>query len=240
MKSVKARKVIGIHACMEVFRVRPKKIRTLYIQKDWHRNSKLKQIVSQARRFQVHFVEQTKQQMSSWGPGHQGTALIVTEQPQLNLSKKDSSVLIYIDGLEDPRNLGAVLRTSWLMGVQGVFLPVRKSVQEVTGFTAKTASGGAEHIPVEFLFRPYDWLKNIKKKGYQLYGLDPKGKYSVFHESFFDKTVLVIGSEAQGLKAKTKNLCDQLVYIPQKSKTGSYNLSSAVAIGLGQILQKRH
>lgn len=239
MRPVKARKVMGIHACMEVLKARPKKIRTLYVQKNWKNHHQLKWIVNQARRLQIDFLEQTQQQMSSWGQGHQGAALIVLDSPQLSLSRKGVSVLIYIDGLEDPRNLGAVLRASWLMGVKGVFLPARKSIREVTGAAAKIASGGAEYVPVEFLSRPYEWLKNIKKKNYWLYGLDPKGKHSVFQESFCDKTVLAVGSESQGLKNKTKSLCDRLIYIPQKSCQGSYNLSTAAAIGLGQVLCKK-
>ncbi len=234
----KSRPVMGIHSCMEVLKVRPKKIRSIYLQKDWRKNSQLKWVVEQARRYRIDFFEQTKQQLASWGQGHQGVALIVEESPQWSISKSEKSVLIYIDGLEDPRNLGAILRTSWLMGVEGVFLPRRDSIQSLTSVVSKTASGGAEYVPVEFLLRPYHWIEKMKNEGYWIYGLDKKGTNSLWEEKFHKKVVLVAGSEAKGLRSRTQSLCDRLIYIPQKSLVGNYNLSVSIALGLGQVMDQ--
>ena len=232
----RARKVMGIHACMETLKVRPKKIRSIYVQKDWKQQKQLRWIVEQAQKYRIDLIEHTKQQMAGWGHGHQGTALVVEESPQISLSKSKKSVLVYIDGLEDPRNLGAVLRTVWLMGGQGVFLPERNSIHCLTSAVAKTASGGAEHIPVEFLSRPGPWIQKIKEKGYWVYGLDKKSSCSLFEEDFGDKVVLAVGSEGKGLKPKTKLLCDRMVSIPQMSLEGNYNLSVAVALGLSSVV----
>ena len=124
--SSKIRKVMGLHACKEVLKVRPKKIRAIYVQNNWKKNSELKFIVEQARRFRIDLVEQTKAQMASWGKGNQGASLIVEESPMFKPSSKNKSVLVFIDGLEDPRNLGSILRTSWLMGVDGIFFALKK------------------------------------------------------------------------------------------------------------------
>ena len=228
----KIRKVIGLHACKETLKVRPKKIRTIYIQNNWSKNFELKFIVEQARRFRIDLVEQTKEQMASWGKGNQGASLIVEESPVFKSSSKTKSILVFIDGLEDPRNLGSILRTSWLMGVDGIFLPTKNSIRQITAVVSKSASGGAEHVPIQFLSRPKDWMKQQKEKGYWLYGLDPKGAVSLWKEKFNDKIILIAGSESRGLKQTTKKLCDRLIYIPQKSSSGNYNLAVSIALAL--------
>ena len=225
---------MGVHSCKETLKTRPKKIRTIYIQKNWKKNAELQFIVEQARRFRIDFIEQTKEQMASWGKGHQGTALIVEESPAFKNSSKDKSVLIFIDGLEDPRNLGSIIRTSWLMGAGGIFLPSRNSIHQITAAVSKSASGGAEHVPVQFLSNPKSWIKKQKDKGYQLYGLDPKGTVSLWEETFNDKIILTAGAESRGLKQTTKKLCDQLIYIPQKSSSGNYNLAVSIALALAR------
>ena len=234
--SSKVRKVMGLHSCKETLKVRPKKIRTIYIQNNWKKNAELKFIVEQARRFRIDFIEQTKEQMASWGKGHQGTALIVEEGPVFKNTKKEKSILIFIDGLEDPRNLGSIIRTAWLMGADGIFLPSRNSIHQITASVSKSASGGAEHIPVQFLSRPYSWIKKQKDKGYQLYGLDPKGTLSLWEETFEGKVILTAGAEGRGLRQATKKLCGQLVYIPQKSSSGNYNLSVSIALALTRFV----
>ena len=232
----KIRKVMGLHACKETLKVRPKKIRTIYVQKNWKKNPELKFIVEQARRFRIDFIEQTKEQMASWGKTHQGASLIVEESPLFKPSS-ESSILVFIDGLEDPRNLGSIVRTSWLMGVDGVFLPAKNSIRQITAVVSKSASGGAEHVPIQFLSRPGIWMKQQKEKGYWLYGLDSKGSVSLWKEKFNNKTVLIAGSESGGLKQTTQKLCDRLVHIPQKSSSGNYNLSVSIALALAQAVQ---
>lgn len=227
------RRVIGIHSCLEVLKVRPKQIRSIYVQENWKNNNELKLIIQQAKKHRIDFFEQSKQQLSSWGPGNQGVALIVEDSPQSSLSKE--SIFIFIDGLEDPRNLGAVLRTSWLMGVKTVFLSKKGSIRHITSSVSKSASGGAEHVAVEFLSRPHDWIKQMKKEGFVVYGLEKTGSYSLWKENFEKKIILVAGSEARGLKTKTKLLCDRLIHIPQKSNSGNYNLSVSIALALGRI-----
>ena len=234
-----SRSVIGIHSCLEVFKVRPKKIRTLYLRKDWKNHSHLKKFVELSRRYRIDLIEQTNQQLSSWGQGHQGVALVVEERPQFQFVDKDRSILIFMDGLEDPRNLGALIRTSWLMGVDGIFLPPRRSLVHLTASVSKVASGGTEYVPVETLLHPYKWMKEMKDKGYWIYGLSSDGETSLWKEKFNEKVILVVGSEGKGLKQKTKSYCDRLLSIPQKHSQASYNLSVAVALGLGQITQKQ-
>ena len=234
-----SRQVMGIHSCLEVLRARPKKIRTIYVQKNWQANRGLKEIVSQAGRYRIDVCEQS--QMASWGKGHQGAALIVEESPCFDFSaKREKSVLIYIDGLEDPRNLGAVIRTAWLMGAEGVFLPTRNSIRKVTAVVSKSACGGSEYVPVEFLANPRQWIQKMKKSGFIVYGLEKKGPHSLWSEKFEKKAILIAGSEDKGLKLKTKSLCDQLIHIPQQCKQGHYNLSVSISLALGSFYAQHY
>ncbi len=230
------RKVMGLHSCMETLKVRPKKIRSIYLQKNWSRNKDLKWIVEQSRRFRIDLIEQTRDQLFSWGENHQGVALIVEESPTAQVSGLHSVTFVFIDGLEDPRNLGSIIRTSWLMGVHGIFLPdTRNSMHHLSASVCKSASGGAEHVPVQFLQHPYQWMQSMKKDGYWIYGLDVHGTDLLWEEVFHKKTILVAGSESRGLKTKTKKMCDKALYIPQQSETGSYNLSISLALGISQV-----
>ena len=238
-RKISIRKVMGIHSCMETLKVRPKKVRSLYIQKNWRQKKDLQWIVEQSRRFRIDLIEQTREQLFSWGANHQGVALIVEENPKFQISDLSSATFVFIDGLEDPRNLGSIIRTSWLMGVNGIFLPhIRNSMRDVSATVCKSASGGAEHVPVEFLEHPYKWMKTMKKDGFWIYGLDAKGSHSLWEEKFNEKVILVAGAESRGLKEKTKKICDKTLYIPQQSKTGSYNLSISLALGISQVLRK--
>lgn len=233
----KIRKVIGVHSCKETLKVRPKKVRAVYIQKNWKKNPELTFIVEQTRRFRIDLVEQTKEQLASWGKGSQGVALVVEESPIFKSTSKSKSVLIFIDGLEDPRNLGSILRTSWLMGVDGIFLPAKNSIHQITAVVSKSACGGAEHVPVQFLSRPNLWMRQQKEKGYWLYGLDPNSSStSLWKEKFNDRIILIVGSEGRGLKQTTKKLCDRLIHIPQKSSSGNYNLSISIALALARTV----
>ena len=233
------RKVMGIHSCMETLKVRPKKVRSLYIQENWRQKKDLQWIVEQSRRFRIDLIEQTREQLFSWGANHQGVALIVEENPTVQeVSNLSSATFVFIDGLEDPRNLGSIIRTSWLMGVNGIFLPyTRNSMRDVSATVCKSASGGAEHVPLEFLEHPYKWMQNMKKDGFWIYGLDAKGSHSLWKEQFNQQVILVAGAESRGLKEKTKKLCDKVLHIPQQSKTGSYNLSISLALGLSQVFR---
>ena len=231
------RKVIGIHSCLETLKVRPKKIRSIYIQNTWKKNDALKKVIEQARRYKIDFFEQTASQLASWGSGHQGVALIVEDSPSFSFKKNTNpTVFLFLDGIEDPRNLGAIIRTAWLMDVKAIFLPRRKgSITQLTSTVSKVASGGAEHIPVEFLSHPKSWFKKLKKDGFWIYGLDRQSSKSLWEEVFHFKTVLVVGSEGKGIQPSILSLCDQQLLIPQKDTMASYNLSVSVALGMAQI-----
>lgn len=227
-----ARQVIGIHSCLETLKVRPRKVRAIYIQKNWSQNKELKKVIEYARQYKIEVIEKNKSQLHSFGVGHQGVALTVEENPHCDLNS--ASTLIYIDRIEDPRNLGSIIRTSWLMGVNGIFLPKQDSIKNLTSTVNKVASGGVEHVPVEFIDQPKKWFEKMKKHGFWFYSLDSRSKKTISDISFSDKKIFVLGCEGRGIRPSIKNQCDEHVSIPQVEKTAHYNLSVALSITLYQ------
>ncbi len=172
-----------------------------------------------------------------WGTGHQGIALEIDSlEPVLDIDKiKDKkSVLVALDEIEDPTNLGNLLRTSWLMGVDALLITQDRSVK-LTPQVCKIASGGAEHVPVEIVHPLANTLEDYKKLGYWVYGLDANAEKNIYEVSFPDKVILVAGNEGKGLRKTTLNVCDEFVKIPQVTDVASLNVATSLAVTLSQV-----
>jgi 23S rRNA (guanosine2251-2'-O)-methyltransferase len=151
-----------------------------------------------------------------WGTGHQGIALeIDSDEPLMDFEKLNNkkSVLVALDEVEDPTNLGNLLRTSWLMGVDGLLITQDRSVK-LTPQVCKIASGGAEHVPVDVVHPLSNTLEDYKKQGFWVYGLDANAEQTIYDVQFPDKVILVAGNEGKGLRKTTLNVCDQVLKIP--------------------------
>src|SRR5262249_34548978 len=110
--------------------------------------------------------------------GHQGAALAATESPTLDLEKlqaMSSAIVLILDGIEDPQNLGSILRTAWLTGVSAIFVPGDRAVG-LTPTACKIASGGAEHVPVETVTNIPSEMARLKELGFWLFGLSEKSE----------------------------------------------------------------
>lgn len=172
-----------------------------------------------------------------WGTGHQGIAVeIESNEPSLDYESLDQkkSVLVALDEIEDPTNLGNLLRTSWLLGVDGLLITQDRSVK-LTPQVCKIASGGAEHVPVEVVHPLSNTLEDFKKQGFWVYGLDANAEQTIYDVQFPDKVILVAGNEGKGLRKTTLNVCDQLLKIPQVSEVASLNVATSLAITLSHV-----
>lgn len=172
--------------------------------------------------------------------GHQGIAVSMSERVRWDDSKveKDQSLVVFLDGITDPHNLGAILRTSWLLEVDGIFIPKNRAV-DLTPVVCKVACGGAEHVPVESCHFQSQ-LQWFKDQGYWVYGLSEKGSVLLPQQKPSNKTVLVVGAEGKGLRSSTENFCDQLVRIPQVNSGSSYNASVAFSICAYEYSRHKH
>jgi len=180
------------------------------------------------------------------GAVHQGIVLQVAASKTHNLKNLidackpfgDSSLLLALDGLTDPQNLGAIIRSAEALGAQGLILPQRRSAG-LTGSVAKVAAGALEHLPVARVVNLNRSLEKLKDEGYTVIGLAEEGPSTLSEIKFQGPLVVVVGSEDKGISLITRRLCDQLVRIPLKGVTTSLNASVATSIFLYEVARCR-
>ncbi|MEC7956233.1 MAG: 23S rRNA (guanosine(2251)-2'-O)-methyltransferase RlmB [Pseudomonadota bacterium] len=239
--------VIGIQATRAVLRDNPQKGRCLYVQRG-RRDARMNELISMAKdagvRFQV--VDDAWFKRRAADLKHQGVLLechartLADEQalkdawPQFG----EKPLILILDGITDPRNLGACLRTANAAGVNAVILPKRNSAP-LSAVALKTAQGGAEDlfiVQVTNLARCLTWLRD---QGVWLLGADGEGE-QLWHA--MDTNVplgLVMGSEGKGLRRLTRSLCDQLVSIPMLGRVESLNVAVATGVLLFEVVRQR-
>ena len=177
---------------------------------------------------------------------HQGVAVQTApyeymELPDLITQAKaqtESPVVVIADGITDPHNLGAIIRTAEAIGAQGMIIPQRRAVG-VTSTVMKVAAGALEHFPVARVINLSRAMEELKEAGFWIYGT-ATGTSKALHNIKFEGAIgLVIGSEGQGLSLLTQKHCDELVAIPMTGKTPSLNASVAAAIALYEVYRQK-
>ena len=180
------------------------------------------------------------------GAVHQGIVLQIAASKTHDLKNLieackafgDSSLLLALDGLTDPQNLGAIIRSAEALGAQGLILPQRRSAG-LTGSVAKVAAGALEHLPVARVVNLNRSLEKLKDEGYMIVGLAEEGSSTLSEIKLEGPLVVVVGSEDKGISLITRRLCDQLVRIPLKGITTSLNASVATSIFLYEVARSR-
>jgi 23S rRNA (guanosine2251-2'-O)-methyltransferase len=174
---------------------------------------------------------------------HQGMALKVAPFPYTELEDILASAardggsagfLLVLDGIQDPHNLGALIRTAACAGANGVIIP-RDRACGITPAAEKSSAGAVETIPVAQVTNIAQALETLKKAGYWVYGLEGEAKQTVYGVAFSGNVVLVIGSEGEGIRPLVRKQCDVVMSIPQYGGVGSLNASVAGGIALFQV-----
>ena len=181
----------------------------------------------------------------TFGASHQGVALqlacskTIPLEDLIYLSKKNSTnpIILALDGITDPHNVGAIIRSAEAFDCKGIIIPQRRSAG-LTGTVAKVAAGALEHLPISRVVNLNRALEALKKNGFLVIGLSGDGQLSI--SKFNDKTplVVIIGSEDKGISLLTQKKCDYLLRIPLKGKTASLNASVAAAISIFHLTSK--
>ncbi len=180
------------------------------------------------------------------GANHQGVAAQVAPYNYHDLDEliaqakanSDEPVIVIADGIADPQNLGAIIRTAEALGSQGLIIPQRRAAG-VTSTVSKVAAGALESFPVARVVNLSRALESLKKEGFWIYGTVAEGGKRLQDFNFRGAIGLVIGSEGSGLSLLTQRCCDELISIPLGGKTPSLNASVAAAINLYEIYRQR-
>ena len=204
-------------------------------------------IHQEARNRKIPLVELPQQKFDRLGNvSHaQGCAALVEEVRHIDvndlLRKSDATnavLLLALDEIEDPHNLGALLRTAHCAGIQAVILPKHQSAP-ITDTVVKASAGATNYIPIAKVSNLPQTLKALKEQNIWIIGLDGEGTVDLFDFQADRNLCLVVGSEGKGLRPTVKKVCDEIVRIPMEGKISSLNASVAGALMMYEVLRKQ-
>ena len=224
--------LIGIHPVVEALRTKRPLERILISRgAGGHR---LQEVIDLARTTgtPVRFEERGALDRLAGVKSHQGVVALGAEKKYAALDDiTPAELLVVLDGVEDPHNLGAIIRTAHAAGANAVIVAERRAAG-LTETVAKAAAGALEHLPVVQVVNINQTLRSLKDDGYFIYGLCEKGDLTYDSVDWPEKTVIVMGAEGKGLHDLVKRNCDALVRIPMAGKIASLNVSVATGIVL--------
>jgi 23S rRNA (guanosine2251-2'-O)-methyltransferase len=197
-------------------------------------------------RIPIKLVERRQLDQMARTDRHQGVIAIIPEYQYHTLdhllsigSATAAPLVVLLDGIEDPHNLGSILRSAEVFGATGVIIPKHRAAG-VTPTVIKVASGAIEHIPVVQTTNMTETIKQMKKAGYWIAGGEGESSVSVMDQNLTGPLGLVIGSEGKGISRLVREQCDYLVSIPMTGQTGSLNASVAAGVLLYEISRQRN
>jgi 23S rRNA (guanosine2251-2'-O)-methyltransferase len=203
---------------------------------------RLQQIVDLARRASVpvRFEERAGLDRLAGSPAHQGVVAMGASKRYAELEDvaPAAQLLVILDGVEDPHNLGAIVRTAHAAGAGGIVIPERRAVG-LTDVVAKAAAGALEYLPVVRAVNINRTLDELKELGYWIYGLDERGTEDYDRAEYNAPTALVFGGEGKGLHELVRKHCDVMVRIPMEGHIPSLNVSVAAGIVLFEHKRRR-
>ena len=202
---------------------------------------RLQEIIDLARRASVpvRFESRGALDRLAGTPAHQGVVALGAARKYADLDVAAAcEMVVVLDGVEDPHNLGAIIRTAHAAGAGAVVIPERRAAG-VTDVVAKAAAGALEHLPVARVVNINRALEELKKRGFWIYGLDERGGAAYTEVDYTSPTALVLGAEGQGLHEQVRKHCDALVRIPTAGKISSLNVSVAAGVVLFEWKRRR-
>ncbi len=235
----------GLHPVEEAIRSGARGLDHVSVARD-RRDEKLERVVELCRTAGIRVTQESRDTLSKLAKTemHQGVLAVVRERKFLAIEdllagEKDGfRFFLALDGVEDPHNLGALLRTAEGAGVDGVILPERRSAT-VTGTVAKTSAGASEHVRIARVTNLVRSLEQMKARNIWVLGLDERGSPDYTDFDFKTDCVLVLGREGAGLHDLVKKTCDHLLRIPMAGMVSSLNVSVAGAVVMYEAMRQR-
>lgn len=238
--------IVGVHPVTEALAA-GEPVRSVVIARHREHDSALKDIVDAARRRGVA----VRIEPEAWfnrvaGARHQHVAAIVPEfayagwaETRRRLTATDRGLVVAVDHVEDPQNLGAMMRSAEAAGADALVIPDRRSAA-VTAATRRSAAGAASHLAVARVPNLVRALEDLKESGYWVTGLATDARAVPYTSvDYLGKSVLVVGGEGKGLSRLASERCDHLVKIPMRGKVASLNASVACAVVLYEVVRQR-
>ena len=238
--------VHGIHAVRAA--LERERGRCLYLARTSMKNARLAALSDLAQQFDVpvRLVERDELDSLSEYQRHQGAVLdcaVAASAGDIGLTEwlagqSQPPLVLVLDGIQDPHNLGACLRSADAAGVHAVVMPRDRAVG-ITATVRKVASGAAEHVPIYQVTNLAQTLRQLKQVGLWIIGADERGEQAHFDADLSGPIAIVVGAEGKGLRRLTREHCDMLVAIPMAGHVDSLNVSVASGILLYEVIRQR-
>jgi 23S rRNA (guanosine2251-2'-O)-methyltransferase len=235
----------GVHPVEEAIRSAARPLDAVLVSRE-RKDERLERIVTLARNAGIQVRMESRDQLTRLAKTdqHQGVLALVRAREFLSVEDllrtpaEGHRFYLALDGIEDPHNLGALLRTADAAGVNGVLLPERRSAP-VTSTVAKVSAGASEHVPIARVTNLVRALEVMKKSNLWVIGLDERGTSDYTDFDFRSDCVLVLGREGAGLHDLVKKTCDHLLRIPMAGMVSSLNVSVAGAVVMYEAVRQR-
>jgi len=239
--------IFGVNPVLEKLRAAPREVAEVILARGAQRPA-LRSVEEEARRLgrRVRYVEPELLQRLSEGARHQGVLAKVEGFSygsfedlfrELSSAPGHDSIL-FLDGVTDPRNFGALLRSAEGAGIRHIVIPKHRSVG-VTPVVVKTSAGAAHYLKIYRASNLRRALSSVKERGYWVVGLDAQAKESLYTKSYPEKLAVVLGAEGAGIRPLIQQECDFLVSIPMRGEVQSLNVAVAGGIFLYELLRQK-
>jgi 23S rRNA (guanosine2251-2'-O)-methyltransferase len=237
--------IYGINAVTESLKARGRAFQWVGMAKERH-DIRLQRLIEDCRRLSVpvRFLQRTELDRMAGNASHQGVVAVTSAKQYSDLDdvigakRGQYSLVLVLDGVEDPHNLGAILRTADAAGADGVVIQERRSAA-VTGTVTKTSAGASEYLPIAKVTNIARTVEELKGRNLWTVGLNEHGPQTYDALDYNMDCALVLGAEGKGLHDLVKKKCDFLVSIPMLGNVPSLNVSVAAAVVLYEIVRQR-
>jgi 23S rRNA (guanosine2251-2'-O)-methyltransferase len=239
------RHLIGFHAVTARLRQHPGGVQAIYVDAS-RRDARMREMTERAKAAGValHAVDERRLQAMAGHDQHQGVVAVIDgDLPRVTLEDvfdelAEPALLLVLDGVTDPHNLGACLRSADAFGVQALIVPKDRAVG-VNATVAKAASGAVDTVPVISVTNLARTMRDLKERGVWLVGTDATSGESLFDADLTGPIAWVLGAEGSGLRRLTRELCDRVVGIPMTGAVSSLNVSVAAGVCLYESRRQR-
>jgi 23S rRNA (guanosine2251-2'-O)-methyltransferase len=237
--------IYGIHAVEEALKARGRAFEYVGVARE-RKDSRVQRVIESCRTagVAVRFLPRAQVERLAGNASHQGVVAVASAKAYSDLDevlerrRGEHAFVVVLDGVEDPHNLGAILRTADAAGADGVVIPERRAVG-VTATVAKASAGASEHLPIARVTNISRALEELKAREVWTVGLDERAPQSYDQLDYKMHCALVVGAEGKGLHDLVRKRCDFLVSIPMLGKVPSLNVSVAAAVVMYEMARQR-
>jgi 23S rRNA (guanosine2251-2'-O)-methyltransferase len=231
-----------LNPLLEVLKVSPERVNKVFVQNERGPN-RIGEVIREARRHGIPVVFVPKSKLDQEAPHHQGAMAVLSPRGFASLEEilgaSKTPFLVLLDEIEDPQNMGAIIRTAECAGVDGIVIPEHRSAG-LTETVSTVAAGALEHMKVARVVNLARTMEELKERGLWLVGAEGGGKAPWYAFDYTLPVGVVLGSEGKGLRPLVRKRCDTVLSIPLYGRITSLNVSAAAAIFLFEAARQRH